>query len=95
VADDVPQIMIGDQGRINQVLTNLAGNAIKFTQKGRVELPVTIGESLPGDRREISFRVTTPASVFRRIRNTSCFALSARWTNHIPARMAAPVWGSS
>src|SRR5208282_4284552 len=38
VADDVPETLVGDQIRINQVLTNLAGNAIKFTEKGKVEI---------------------------------------------------------
>jgi two-component system sensor histidine kinase/response regulator len=41
LAPEVPRRVIGDAGRIRQVLMNLAGNSIKFTQSGHVLIEVT------------------------------------------------------
>jgi signal transduction histidine kinase/ActR/RegA family two-component response regulator len=50
-APGLPDTILGDQGRLRQVLINLLGNAIKFTMAGSVQLQVRLGQGPVGDAR--------------------------------------------
>jgi two-component system, sensor histidine kinase and response regulator len=57
IRPDVPTALVGDPGRLRQIITNLIGNAIKFTEQGEVVLSVEAG-TRTGHDAVIHFRVS-------------------------------------
>jgi PAS domain S-box-containing protein len=45
VKDNVPESLLGDSVRLNQILLNLIGNAVKFTQQGFIGVSVELNEA--------------------------------------------------
>jgi signal transduction histidine kinase/DNA-binding response OmpR family regulator len=56
IEDTVPAALVGDVGRLRQILVNLVSNAVKFTPAGEIGVTVS-GASLGGQRLEIHFAV--------------------------------------
>jgi PAS domain S-box-containing protein len=56
VQPDVPDALVGDPGRLRQVIVNLVGNAIKFTEKGEVVVHVQ-ADSRTNDDIELHFTI--------------------------------------
>ncbi|WP_175517107.1 PAS domain S-box protein [Planctomicrobium piriforme] len=57
IQETIPDDVLGDAGRLRQVLVNLVANGIKFTPQGRVELAVRFVRSLKRDRVLVEFAV--------------------------------------
>src|SRR5205085_10904579 len=59
IADDLPELVVGDRVRLRAALENLIDNAVKFTERGRVALAVS---ATPAPRRRHQFTFTVSDS---------------------------------
>ena len=57
VSSHVPRVLIGDEARVRQVMVNLVGNAVKFTDRGEVFVAVTL-DSQEGEDVVLEFSVS-------------------------------------
>ncbi len=56
VNDNVPDVLVGDSMRLRQILMNLIGNSLKFTNEGSICLTINAAESSP-EEATITFKV--------------------------------------
>ena len=57
IADDVPSFVKGDSGKLSQILLNLIGNGLKFTERGLVALRITKARAVADGEVTLHFEV--------------------------------------
>lgn len=57
VNGDVPDLLSGDPLRLQQILTNLTGNAIKFTEQGNIDVTISLRKRVENQRVRLAIQI--------------------------------------
>ena len=84
VDENIPERLIGDSTRLNQILFNLVGNANKYTQNGQIELETSILASPQADKCRILFVVADNGSGISEDRIDKIFEVFSQGSDSSP-----------
>jgi signal transduction histidine kinase/CheY-like chemotaxis protein len=93
-APDLPQFVVGDPTRLGQVLVNLIGNAVKFTEKGEILLRIDV-ESRTGDDILLHFAVQDTGCGIPEFRRKAIFEAFTQADNSITRKFGGTGLGLS
>ncbi len=93
IKNDVPDNVIGDPLRLQQVITNLVGNAIKFTENGNIDVVVE-KRAISNNKVQVEVQIRdTGIGIPERDQSRLFRWRFVRPTPVFPVAMAVPVWG--
>ena len=93
VSYGTPDTIIGDQGRLRQILVNLLSNAVKFTDEGEVSVFVS-SKDFEGNKRQITFAVKDTGIGIPRDKMHRLFKPFTQLEYKISRKVMALAWAS-
>lgn len=79
---DIPENLIGDSGRLGQIITNLVSNAIKFTKEGTIRMTVSVAKQ-EGQNSLISITVQDSGIGISKQKQQTIFEQFTQASSHI------------